>query len=67
MMVLDADYKEKNKLYKEWDETIRSNFKGFGGIEKNAYSIFFNNVFVKDQNDMRHLVCKYLEKFYLRY
>ena len=32
-----------------------------------SYNLFFNSIFVKDQYDYIHLVCKYLEKFYIRF
>jgi hypothetical protein len=46
-MDLAGDWRKKNKTYKNWDKSIRDNFDGYG-IEKNAYDIFFRNIFVKD-------------------
>ncbi|CAK60259.1 unnamed protein product (macronuclear) [Paramecium tetraurelia] len=57
---------EDNEEYQSWDKYVRGNFSQFG-LEKTAYNIFFKNIFVRDQFNYYHLVCKYLEKFYIKF
>ena len=50
-----------------WDKQIKNEIYGYGGIDRNALSILFNQVIVKDQYDKTHLICKYIDKFYIKY
>lgn len=64
-MVVKKDH-EDNEEYKNWDRHVRGNFSQIG-LEKTAYNIFFKNIFVRDQFNYYHIVCKYLEKFYIKF
>ncbi|KRX11165.1 C2 domain [Pseudocohnilembus persalinus] len=51
-------------FYSQFSKKIQNNFLK-NPLEKNAYAIFFKNIFVKDQYNNYHLIPKFVEKFSL--
>ncbi|CAD8197148.1 unnamed protein product [Paramecium octaurelia] len=58
---------EENEEYKAWEKHVRDNFSQFSLDNNTAFNIFFKSIFVRDQFNYNHLVCKYLEKFYIKF
>ncbi|KAL4496977.1 hypothetical protein ABPG72_002133 [Tetrahymena utriculariae] len=61
MKVLQNDY-QSNVLFTRWESKIKETFKQWN-LKKNEIAIFLKNIWVKDQYNKLHFICKFLDTF----